>query len=154
MMTDKNTKNEIYQEYTIFLKRAADDSIEVPDDIYGLTIRDTKAVLLEAVEHISRLINKSDEKRNNQNENEFFQTSDQAEQNKNNSSNDNYHSSKDYNQESEYKQAGVMSTSSVRAGAKVQYFSLGNSLGIIAPEIIDKIKAVEDIVNPELFMKP
>lgn len=56
MVSEKNTKAEIYKEYEELIRRAYSDDIDVPDDIDGLTAKETKSVLLEAVEELQDMI--------------------------------------------------------------------------------------------------
>lgn len=96
--------------------------VQIADDIRNLTIKDTKAVLLDAVDELAELLDtevKVPEKTEGQEHSIEMMPMEPLGPEKRNS---------DF----------VPST---------KHFSLGNSLNIFSSDILDKIKAVEDIVN-------
>ena len=56
MVSEKNTKAEIYKVYQELLSQAYTEDLDVPEDIEALTAKDTKSVLLDAVDELQDMI--------------------------------------------------------------------------------------------------
>ncbi len=137
MVNEKNTKAEIFSEYESLKEKMKNQGLMVPDEIGSLNGRETKSVLLSAVDKLENMLNDDethyeqisifDKSVSDEPVVDFYGGDDAKE--------------KENSREVEKK------TPCDTVADKRPEFSLGSGIDILNKDILDKIKAVEITVN-------
>lgn len=130
MVSEKNTKAEIYKVYEDLIKKAYAEDLDIPGDVETLTAKDTKSVLLDAVDELYELLGDGYDEY----EQVSFDTQTIKEQFEKAEMPDSSRAESTAHKENE-------------TNVSKSKFVLGKSIDILNADILDKIRAVEDTVN-------